>query len=154
MLLDPILCAYRTSIQSSSKFAHFFLMYGRRARLPVEIAGEQSSGDHSGDETNDSTAWYVMLTVSKLNSLIISYFFYSCDFDSHVTKMLEFTPKSLLRPRATSRKPSTIKLKKQYDRKHAGPTGITTGSIALTQMPRTNESPTLLLTQRKAQPSS
>lgn len=46
-LLDPILFAYRTSIQSSSKFSPFFLMYGRRPRLPIDV--KPDTGNHDDD---------------------------------------------------------------------------------------------------------
>ena len=93
LFLDPILFAYRTSIQSSSKFTPFFLMYGRRARLPVEVSGEQSS-DPSGNDhaTDDTTTWYVSCNIYTYtyNCLYLFFLLYSHDFDSHVTKMLEF----------------------------------------------------------------
>ena len=37
-LIDNVLFAYRTSKQDSTKFTPFFLMYGREARLPIDIS--------------------------------------------------------------------------------------------------------------------
>ena len=35
--LDSVLFAYRTSKQASTKFSHFFLLYGREPTLPVDL---------------------------------------------------------------------------------------------------------------------
>ena len=35
--LDPILLAYRTSKQASTKYSPFFLMYGREPRLLIDV---------------------------------------------------------------------------------------------------------------------
>ena len=35
--LDPVLFGLRTSVQESSKYTPFFLMYNRKARLPVQL---------------------------------------------------------------------------------------------------------------------
>ena len=53
-LLDPILFAYRTSIQSSSKYSPFFLMYGRRPRLPTDLKPAADS-DHDDRVDRDLT---------------------------------------------------------------------------------------------------
>ena len=36
-LIDNVLFAYRTSKHDSTKYTPFFLMYGREARLPIEV---------------------------------------------------------------------------------------------------------------------
>ena len=135
LFLDPILFAYRTSIQSSSKFTPFFLMYGRRARLPVEVSGEQSS-DPSGNDhaTDDTTTWYVSCNIYTYtyNSLYLFFLLYSHDFDSHVTKMLEFHSQVLTKAKGNI-VDAQRRQKEQYDKKHAGPTGVTTGSTVLLQ---------------------
>ena len=44
-LLDNILFAYRTSHQDSTKCTPFLLMYGREARLPIDVTRVQESHD-------------------------------------------------------------------------------------------------------------
>ena len=39
--IDPILFAIRTSVQESTKHSPFFLMYGREAKLPLEVEKEK-----------------------------------------------------------------------------------------------------------------
>lgn len=51
-LIDNVLFAYRTSRQDSTKFTPFYLMYGREAKLPIDISAsvEGKKGDESLDE--------------------------------------------------------------------------------------------------------
>ena len=44
-LIDGILFAYRTSVHDSTKQTPFFIMYGRKARLPVEMEDTTSMSD-------------------------------------------------------------------------------------------------------------
>ena len=48
-LLDNILFAYRTSRQDSTKCTPFLLMYGREARLPIDVTRVQESHDDDLD---------------------------------------------------------------------------------------------------------
>ena len=43
--LDPVLFGIRTSVQESTKFTPFFLMYGREARFPLEVEKSATSSD-------------------------------------------------------------------------------------------------------------
>ena len=52
-ILDKILFAYCTSWHASSKFTPFFLMYGREACLPIELATKVNSCD-SSDKSMES----------------------------------------------------------------------------------------------------
>ena len=48
--LDPVLFAYRTSKQASTKYSPFFLMYGREPRLPIDaVVGENGVSRVNGD---------------------------------------------------------------------------------------------------------
>ena len=40
LYLDSVLFAYRVSKQSSTKYAPFYLMYGRQAKLPLQFSGK------------------------------------------------------------------------------------------------------------------
>jgi hypothetical protein len=42
--VDPILFGYRINAQSSTKFSPFELMYGQKARIPVDLEGETDVG--------------------------------------------------------------------------------------------------------------
>jgi hypothetical protein len=52
-LLDPILFAYRTNKQASTKLTPFELMYGVKAKLPTDLERE---GDASADPEDDVEA--------------------------------------------------------------------------------------------------
>ena len=43
--IDPVLFSIRTSVQESTKFTPFFLMYGREARLPLEAEKSNAIDD-------------------------------------------------------------------------------------------------------------
>ena len=47
--IDPILFGYRVKVQSSTKFSPFELLYGTRARLPVELEGVGDEADSLPD---------------------------------------------------------------------------------------------------------
>ena len=47
--LDPVLFGLRTSVQESSKYTPFFLMYNRKARLPVQL-------DHLEEEIENNSS--------------------------------------------------------------------------------------------------
>ena len=49
-LLDNVLFAYRTSRQASTKYTPFFLMYGREARLPIDITLTDSKREDNTQE--------------------------------------------------------------------------------------------------------
>lgn len=49
-LLDNVLFAYRTSRQASTKYTPFFLMYGREARLPIDITLTDSEREENTQE--------------------------------------------------------------------------------------------------------
>ena len=48
-LLDNILFAYRTSHQNLTKCTPFLLMYGREARLPIDVTRVQENPDDELD---------------------------------------------------------------------------------------------------------
>ena len=49
--IDPILFAIRTSVQESTKHSPFFLMYGREAKLPLEV--EKGKIDSKSNELGE-----------------------------------------------------------------------------------------------------
>ena len=49
-LLDNVLFAYRTSRQASTKYTPFYLMYGREARLPIDINQPKPAEDDTTQE--------------------------------------------------------------------------------------------------------
>jgi transposase InsO family protein len=69
LYLDVVLFSYRVSKQDSTKFTPFFLMYGRKARLPVEF----DLGTEEVDEVPEDL-----------------------DLDSHIQKMIEIRKRALL----------------------------------------------------------
>ena len=48
--IDPVLFAYRTSRQDSSKYTPFYLMYGRQATLPIDILTDQQKATPTNSE--------------------------------------------------------------------------------------------------------
>ena len=62
MLLDPVLFAYRTSIQKSLKFTPFLIMYGRRARFPVEVVGNEELAPDTRTIINKYVANYLFIS--------------------------------------------------------------------------------------------
>lgn len=48
LYLDAVLFSYRVSRQDNTKFSPFFLMYGRNARLPIELKRDGADDDLSG----------------------------------------------------------------------------------------------------------
>lgn len=48
--IDPVLFAYRTSRQDSSKYTPFYLMYGRQATLPIDILTDQQKTTPTNSE--------------------------------------------------------------------------------------------------------
>lgn len=51
LLVDPILFGYRVSMQSSTKFSPFELLYGVKAKLPIDLVGEKESEDEDLSQT-------------------------------------------------------------------------------------------------------
>ena len=57
--IDPVLFAMRTSVQETTKYSPFFLMYGREARFPIEaekIPTSENVLPSSSDEIDDIIA--------------------------------------------------------------------------------------------------
>ena len=52
--LDEILFAYRTSIQDSSKYSPFYLMYGREPRLPIDLENLQMTSTENSTTFEDN----------------------------------------------------------------------------------------------------
>lgn len=44
--IDDILFAYRTSVHATTKYSPFYLMFGRQARLPIEIELDNEAGSN------------------------------------------------------------------------------------------------------------
>ena len=53
--LDDVLFAYRVSVQDSTKYSPFFLVYGRNARLPIEYSKDLSA-DNKGSTEGDGVS--------------------------------------------------------------------------------------------------
>src|SRR5207244_1498129 len=51
LLVDPILFGYRVCMQSSTKFSPFELLYGVKAKLPIDLVGEKESEDEDLSQT-------------------------------------------------------------------------------------------------------
>ena len=64
-LLDNILFAYRSSRHNSTKCTPFLLMYGREARLPIDVTLQASSESQQEQEIDLETKVERMLEVQK-----------------------------------------------------------------------------------------
>ena len=91
LYLDAILFSYRVSRQDSTKMSPFYLVYGRQARLPVEVAM------HPTDEEADE-----VVETEEVN------------LDEHITRMVGVRKKALENI-ANAQK----RQKQQYDAKHS-----------------------------------
>lgn len=47
--IDNVLFAYRTSPQKATKYSPFYVMYNRRARLPLDVVNDVCDRDDCGD---------------------------------------------------------------------------------------------------------
>ena len=71
-MLPGVLFAYRTSVQKSTGFTPFYLMYGRQAKLPLEF---EASDDLETEDTlaeiiiDDSIENDVQTRLSAINHL-------------------------------------------------------------------------------------
>jgi len=65
-LLDSILFAYRSSQHNSTKCTPFLLMYGREARLPIDITIQASGESQEEQEVDLETKVERMLEVQKI----------------------------------------------------------------------------------------
>ena len=102
-LLDNILFAYRSSRQDSTKCSPFLLMYGREARLPIDLTRVPSD-----------------IAPDKL------------DFETKVQKMLELQKELHDKARINIEK-AQARQKRQYDAKHNTNTNIKVGDKVLVQ---------------------
>ena len=100
-LLDNILFAYRSSRQDSTKCSPFLLMYGREARLPIDLTRVPSD-----------------IAPDKL------------DFETKVQKMLELQKELHDKARINIEK-AQARQKRQYDAKHNTNTNIKVGDKVL-----------------------
>ena len=108
-ILDEILFAYRTSRHTSSKFTPFFLMYGREACLPIELATEVNSSD-SSDESMES-------------------------FEEKIQQFLDIRKQVHDKARANIKKAQDNQ-KRQYDAKHNTNTHLKVGDKVLVENKR------------------
>ena len=104
-LLDNILFAYRTSRHNSTKCTPFLLMYGREARLPIDITLQAVSEPHKDEEI---------------------------DLETKVERMLEMQKKLHENALANIQKVQ-IDQKQQYDTKHNTHTKLKTGDKVLVE---------------------
>ena len=102
-LLDNILFAYRTSRHNSTKCTPFLLMYGREARLPIDITLQAVSEPHKDEEI---------------------------DLETKVERMLEMQKKLHENALANIQKVQ-LDQKQQYDAKHNTHTKLKTGDKVL-----------------------
>ena len=100
-LLDNVLFAYRSSRQDSTKCTPFLLMYGREARLPIDLTRVQPD-----DEPQE------------------------LDFELKLQRMLELQKKLHEQAYANIQK-AQARQKKQYEAKHNTNTRITVGDKVL-----------------------
>ena len=91
LYLDAILFSYRVSRQDSTKMSPFYLVYGRQARIPVEVAMHPT--DQEADE---------VVETEEVN------------LDEHITRMVGVRKKALENI-ANAQK----RQKQQYDAKHS-----------------------------------
>ena len=93
LYIDAVLFSYRVSKLDSTKFSPFFLMYGRKAQLPVEFnlgTSEVDEDEHEFEIPED------------------------LDLDSHLQKMIEIHKRALLNIEVAQKRQ-----KKYYNAKHS-----------------------------------
>ena len=67
--MDNILFAYRSSRHDTTKCTPFLLMYGREARLPVELRGKKAEFDNEEDFESKLKGLQKLWKIVHANSL-------------------------------------------------------------------------------------
>jgi len=72
LYLDTVLFSYWVSKQASTKCSPFYLMYGRRARLPVEFKKQNENNCDSGEDSETGEALNYVYNSSRLPNILFS----------------------------------------------------------------------------------